>query len=678
MWNWIVVGEEFRKPGVSMEFAFATAWLIRMGILIVVLGVGFGLQLSISRGVLGPAGRVAMSFLGGAAFLLAGVWCMAREKWKMLGQGFAGGGLAMFYFAFFAAATMFKLFPVTVSFAGMIVVTLTAVVVATRFNALSLAVLALLGGYVTPVVLQTDVPNYPVLYAYLAVLAVGMTIISFRRQWPLLTWLSLFFNSVLFTFAARKALGGQAGTGTALEISFLCAFFVVYSVALIAYTLRHRVSATPLEIIALFVNAFYTFGLGAFLIGTDKGDRMYLALLALGIAAFCVAHIWGFLVSKRFDRVVVSGFIALAAIFTGIAIPLLFTGYVLTSVFALQALAFLWLGRRLNAKMFYFGSFVFYAVMLLRMVIRFNGGDAFFDVTRDAYFATLAERLADFVVPIASLFAANWLIRHPEKDAACGVADLPETLVDYFKEIGIVLMMLFYAGLFLYATFELNTLLHIFSPSFSRAGVTILWALFALHLVMMRRHLSQPWFQGLAWLIALLVAWQWLFGGWALWEVRGSVYQWHVAVPRLLSTLACLSVLVGIWRTLMAKDGDQQPRNVFFYASLAIGFVYLTFEVAAFWRAFFRDGTGPWAVNVVWGAYALGMLLAGLRYNRKALRYLGLVLFAVTIGKVFLVDLAGADVLYRLVAFLALGAILLAAAYAYLRKRDTFQSGTEN
>ena len=127
----------------------------------------------------------------------------------------------------------------------------------------------------------------------------------------------------------------------------------------------------------------------------------------------------------------------------------------------------------------------------------------------------------------------------------------------------------------------------------------------------------------------------------------------------------------------MAKDGDQQPRNVFFYASLIIGFVYLTFEVAAFWRAFFRDGTGPWAVNVVWGAYALGMLLAGLRYNRKALRYLGLVLFAVTIGKVFLVDLAGADVLYRLVAFLALGAILLAAAYAYLRKRDTFQSDSE-
>jgi len=119
------------------------------------------------------------------------------------------------------------------------------------------------------------------------------------------------------------------------------------------------------------------------------------------------------------------------------------------------------------------------------------------------------------------------------------------------------------------------------------------------------------------------------------------------------------------------KD-DPKPRNIFFYTAVVIAFIYLTFEVSAFWRVFFRAGTAPWAVNVVWAGYAFAMLLGGLRFDRKALRLTGLLLFAVTLAKVFLVDLAGSDVLYRLVAFLALGAVLLAAAYAYLRKRDTF------
>ncbi len=49
IWNWIVVGEEFRNPNVSMEYAVASAWLIRFGILILVLGAFFFLDYSIKK-----------------------------------------------------------------------------------------------------------------------------------------------------------------------------------------------------------------------------------------------------------------------------------------------------------------------------------------------------------------------------------------------------------------------------------------------------------------------------------------------------------------------------------------------------------------------------------------------------------------------------------------------------
>ena len=40
-WNWFTIGEAYRKPGESWEYAAATHWLLRTGILIVLAGVAF-------------------------------------------------------------------------------------------------------------------------------------------------------------------------------------------------------------------------------------------------------------------------------------------------------------------------------------------------------------------------------------------------------------------------------------------------------------------------------------------------------------------------------------------------------------------------------------------------------------------------------------------------------------
>jgi len=679
VWNWIVVGQEHRIAGIPTEFAVATTWLIRAGVLCMVLAVGYGLMLSIERGIMPPEGRVALSFLGGAAFLVLGVRFMTKSM-QALGQGLIGCGIAIFYFAFFASYSMYELMPSMGAFAGMIFVTIVAAFLATRFNALSIAVLGLVGGYLTPVIIKTPDPNYYALYFYLTLLAVGMALISFKRQWPLLIWLSFLFNSVIFAVAASMATE-KMDAGIVREMSHLCGFFVIYSAAIIAYTTRHRVTATPLEIIALFANALFTFGYGSWLIGWDGGDRkIQLSIFAFCIAAFYAAHIWGFLMAKRFDRVVVSGFIALVAIFLGVAVPLLCTGAVLTSVFALQALVFLWLSRRLNSRMFFFGSFLFYAITLVLMLVRFMA-HPFSEVTSDTYLASLADHLGDFIVPILSLFAAEWVLRRPTGDTKRGVADLSESMNSTLQGVGVLALTLFFGAAVVYMTFELSTVLRIFVSAYQFAGITVLWMFFALYLLMMRRRMPPALFKTLAGLMVVALVLQWFFGGWTGCTMPtcspmfclAAQYDWELAFPRLLSTVACLLVVIVMWRTFTTRD-EKQPRHVFFYTALTVGFLYLTFEAATLFNAFFKPETVPWAVSVVWGIYALAMLLGGLQFNYKALRITGLVLFVTTIAKVFLFDLADSDVLYRLVAFFILGIALLLAAYAYLRKRDKFQS----
>jgi uncharacterized membrane protein len=79
---------------------------------------------------------------------------------------------------------------------------------------------------------------------------------------------------------------------------------------------------------------------------------------------------------------------------------------------------------------------------------------------------------------------------------------------------------------------------------------------------------------------------------------------------------------------------------------------------------------GGLAVSVLWTAFATGLLAAGLGARSRALFYSGYALFAVTAGKVVLWDLATLETLYRMLSFLALGALLMAGAYLNLRFRQ--------
>jgi uncharacterized membrane protein len=554
------------------------------------------------------------------------------------------------------------------------------VVIATRLNALSIAVFGIIGGYLTPIVLSTGSKNYSVLYAYLLLLSLGMGGVAIRRQWPVLTWLCFVFNSLIFYYALGGQLEWKTGQGGVEQMAYLCGFFVLFSTAIVAYAVRYRVSATPLEIVSLFVNALVAFAFGAFLLGYDETpQRMRLSILALGMGGFYVAHIWGLLVYRRFDRVLVSGFIALVAIFLGIAVPLIFSGHVLTCIFSLQALAFLWLGRQLNGRMFYAGSLVFYAITLVRMMGGFMDTETFADVTRLTYFKTLGERLVEFVVPIASLFAASRLINAPIAKPSQGVADVNDELRGSFKGFSIAFLIIFYGVFLIYLSFEGLTMLKLFAPTFKWSVITIVFATYAAYLFMRHKTMRADIFRVLVGIACAVIVAQWLFFGWT--NATGLSLNlfshdgvWKVtAFPRLLSTLACLLILLYARKIFVDNEETLFLRKWLLRTASTLLFVYLTFEVATFFNAY-AEGFRKWSVSIVWGCYGLALLLWGLHFNGRASRMTGLILFAVTIAKVFLFDLAKSDALYRLIAFAALGGVLLLGAYAYLRKQDVFKA----
>ena len=77
-------------------------------------------------------------------------------------------------------------------------------------------------------------------------------------------------------------------------------------------------------------------------------------------------------------------------------------------------------------------------------------------------------------------------------------------------------------------------------------------------------------------------------------------------------------------------------------------------------------------VSASWGAYALLLMVPGLVTGNHALRICGLTTLFLTVGKLLLVDLARVDPLWRILLFMAFGAVFLVLGYLL---RDLWRAG---
>jgi len=123
---------------------------------------------------------------------------------------------------------------------------------------------------------------------------------------------------------------------------------------------------------------------------------------------------------------------------------------------------------------------------------------------------------------------------------------------------------------------------------------------------------------------------------------------------------------------LLARGGAPlRTAGLFGYGALALLFLYSTLELNSllYWKlpAFRRGG-----MSILWAVFAIAFITAGIRKSVAALRYLGLALMLVVVGKVFLSDLSRMSMAVRVVAFLAVGLILLGGAFAYLQAAGRF------
>jgi uncharacterized membrane protein len=145
---------------------------------------------SIEHGLITPTMRVVLGTFVGLGCLVSSEWLRRRDQ-RYVAEAVAGAGVVILYAAFWAAHILYELIPMGAAFVLMILVTGACCAIAWRHSAFTVAVIGLVGGFATPLLLAAGSDRPIGLFGYVLLLDLGLLTLGHKRRWPSLGVLSL-------------------------------------------------------------------------------------------------------------------------------------------------------------------------------------------------------------------------------------------------------------------------------------------------------------------------------------------------------------------------------------------------------------------------------------------------------------------------------------------------------
>ena len=603
------------SPG-KVETQAGLVWVNRIGAITLILGAAFFFKYAVDNDWIGPAGRVILGMLAAVLALFAGDQLWHRGH-KVFAQGITALGVCLLYLDFWAAFGLYKLIPQGAAFALLIVATAASGALALRYNARVIALLALIGGYGTPFLLSTGEPNDWFFGSYmLAVNAVGVWIAR-RQNWRVVEIVALVATIGLHGawFANRREQFGPLMCSL-----FALAQYAIFALQPVSWQAVVAQIATAGGIAVVFHSAWHPqyFAVAGVLAAAgivwsavQKRDIHLLASLfgwAIGLA------IWDPALGAEHYA---GNFLAIAIAFLVYLASILFIRYQPPGVPLFSTLA-------LNGIFFYGMS---YQVLDKNL----HSAMGLLAVGVGASYLMAAMRLRGQAAPKAAMLGAGLALA--------------------FLTLAIPIQL----------------------TGFS---ITLAWAVEAAALAFIASRLNSVWAVGGSWFVGWLVVMRLVLNDSGnYWPQPYDEYKLLMNsrfIPFLVSAISL--ALVAFWTSKV----ERVPKMV---AGIPLAFAHAVMLWGLHLEAFAFIGARHEATadttslrtltsSVLLALYGLALIAIGLMKSEKFHRLAGLLLFAIVILKLYAFDIWLLGLGYRIVAFVALGGLLLASSYLYSRYRN--------
>ena len=604
-------------PPRRIETHIGLTLINRVGVVTLVLGIAFFFKWAVDNEWIGPAGRVMLGVIAGlAALAIADV--LWRKGQHTFAQGGTAVGLGILYLAVYAAFAYYQLIPQALAFAFMVATTALAGVLALRYASVAMAMLGLIGGYLTPILLGNGEDHPWFLFGYVLLLDAAALALARMRGWRPLEILSLMATATIYAVWFAQQFKP--------EKQFVATFF-----ALVYYALFWEALVQPLLLAAqvlatVTISQIWPASPGIYLVltvalalgGIVAADlRRIRAAAGVCFGAFWVVYGMWF-----------SGLPAarpIAPIFLGITCAFL--------------LFFSWIAWRL----FYRSE----PANLEELVILALNGAAYFGAAYALLQAGYHAWMGLFAATIAGAhigFGA-WLRRARPADQRPIVLSL-----------GIALTLLILAV----------------PIEFTAYRITMAWSLEFLALSWMAQRtrndalaIATMVVSGLVW-VRLLAIDSWVYSG-----SNEYILLWNARFLTFLIAAVC-SWLAANW------SRPNVGALVEYIAGHAIMLWGLSLEDLA-WAA--RTSVAQnllsvetTSISILFAIYAVILVSVGVATRTAVNRIAGLALIGFVVLKLYLFDVWQLGRVYRISAFVALGALLLATSFLYSHFRAMIES----
>ena len=606
----------------SLETTIGTQWLLYIGVAAIVIGVAYFEKLAIEKEWIGETARVVQGAVFGLALVYGGTR-FGRAGYRLYGQMITGGGAAILYVSTYAAFNFYHLIHQALGFGLMVAITGMVAWLAERGGSQGLALLAVGGGFATPFLMPGTTDAQVALLGYDTILIGGTVLLSRRRDWPVLNVVS--YVATLLTVAtwADRFYRPEKYLVTELFVTLFCVMFL--AILRECRRVRRREAVATVAVLWTAPVAYYVASLAILM---DHSSAMLIWLLVMMLV--------GGILSTRLA--LAAGLVVWAAVtlplFAWIQMHMRTSGWLVPGLATVAGVYVIALAAQLYDALERDDAGPFAIIWL-----HANGLLMF----AAAYFLLLPNHIGAAGAAGAAFAVWHWVL-------AGWLKTRWRDLALHFAALGLSLMSIAIA------------------IEFDGPAVTVGWAAQGAALIALGLRERRLWLRtGGHLLFAIAV-------GRAVDLLLAVAPASHVALFNTRSAaglfVAALCYLLA-WLSYRDRVAPQRAFGIAapLVAAQVVVLTWLTGEINAYWSLREWDFERQVALSVTWGLFALVLIVVGLWKRYAPIRYFAILVFTVTIAKVFFVDLANLDKVYRVISIIGLGVILLVTSYLYQRAR---------
>ncbi len=664
----------------ELEDFIGTNLISKIGILITIIGVFIGAKYAIDKELISPLMRIIFSYL--FAVVLFFVALRVKPKYQNFSAILMGGGLAVTYFITYIAFSFYYLFPQSAAFAMMVLTTAAAVGVALWYNQKVIAFIGQVAAYAIPFLLGDRSGNAAILFTYIAIINIGLLVLSFKKDWKLLYHTAFFLTWIIY--ASWEFVGNYTASKFSTGLFFLTINFFTFYATFLSYKIFKKQTYQLTEVGILLLNALFFFFLGTYLISENFTSQRALTWFTLANA---VIHFFaGYFIYriKLADKTVFQFILGLGLLFITVAIPIELNGSWVTLFWTIEATTLFYVAFKNKRGLYLEIALPLVIIASLSLVQDWSniypylGGIPFKITTRP--FANFNFWLSLFV---CSCFGYMSYIS--------GKALLPDISRNTHSFILKVLPVIFASLLYLTFYNEIHLVWDVLIQQHNTYRVNsnyellrTVWLLnFSCVYVAVLIWINSQWIKNthirslLLFIAAIVNVVMVIKGLYVLGKLRDNYLQQLASSPSkwlIFVRYFCFIVLAVLWLSLWREVKaayTSHPLLVFF--SLLFNFTLLSVICNEFINWMDLAGYSnqyKLGLSIIFGLYALALIFAGIIRKKKHLRIGGMCLFGLTLLKLFFYDLSSLSTISKTIVLLMLGILLLVASFLYNKYKD--------